>query len=128
MDNIEDENLVITTQEDFQKISNKYCNFIVYLYSSIVLSCQELLSNNKIIKFFINKKIKFIMIDAQSSISLRTFLGISFFPIFLIYNNRSKIDEINGTYENILEVLDEYISNKLPNNFLNLPSNNLSHN
>ena len=80
----------INSIDEYQKYSKIHNNFIIYVYSILISGCKELLQDNKIINLFYNKKIKLFIIDANKNISLITLLGISLFPIFLIYKNNFK--------------------------------------
>ncbi len=103
----------INSIDEYQKYSMIHNNFIIYVYSILISGCKELLQDNKIINLFCNKKIKLFIIDANKNISLITLLGISLFPIFLIYKNNFKINEINGNIDNIFECLQQEMSKEI---------------
>ncbi len=119
-DNSNDYYCYINNISDFKKFLNTYNNFVIYIYSIVINSCKELFKNNQIISYFSKRKIKIMLIDANASLKLISFLGISFFPIFLFYKNKFKVCDINGNLNNILNYLDKGISE---NFFLNIYQN-----
>lgn len=100
----------INNVSDFKKILNTDNNFVIYIYSFLINSCKELFKNNQIINYFSSRKIKIILVDANISLKLISFLGISFFPLFLFYKNKFKICHVNGDLSNIFNYLDKLIS------------------
>ena len=91
-------------------INNSY--FVVYVYSVSISSCQELFTNNILLKYFTKKDISLYVINAlikNKTSELIKSLNISFFPIFIIYKNGEKEKEINGNFENIFEILNDIL-------------------
>jgi hypothetical protein len=103
----------ITTKKDFKTTIQTLDKFIVYLYSSQIITCKQLLETNELFELFEKKNIQLIMIDAIKYPSLVLFLNVNFFPIFLVYKSGERINMINGNYENVLELLQNEIDNKL---------------
>ena len=85
-------------------VNNNPNNFIIiYLYSNSCETCNKLepLLDN----FNCNDKIIFLKINVDESNELIRILDITTYPVFRIYKNNLLINEIFGTYDNIIDIL-----------------------
>lgn len=117
----------ITTIKHFKEFAKTTKNFVVYLYSPQIITCKQILEEKKIFELFEyenentdddenenkDKQLQLVMIDAIKHTPLVTFLKVNYYPIFLIFKDGCEIEQINGNYEDALDILKNQMHNKL---------------
>lgn len=88
-------------------------NFIIiYLYSNLCDTCNNLKSKLDKLVYNNNSNIIFLKIDVENDTELVKYLDITTYPVFRIYKNYVMLEEIFGTYDNIIQILESFISEK----------------
>ena len=93
-------------------------NFIIiYLYSNLCDTCNNLKPKLDKLVYNNNNNIIFFKINVEEDNELVRYLDITTYPVFRIYKNYIMLQEIFGTYDNIIEILQSFIFGKNNLNF-----------
>lgn len=96
----------ISSWEQFQKLSNLYLQFGVFVYSDSIPWSLKTLSDNAIYNLFSQKYTKLLTINVDKYPDLKEHLDINIFPMFQIYQYQTLITQVSPLFENITEILD----------------------
>ena len=105
--------LEVNTLKEYHNWFNSNPNnfIIIYLYSNLCDTCKKLEPKLEKLVYDNNNNIIFLKINEDNN-DLIKYLDITTYPVFRIYKNSSLIQEIFGTYNNIIEILKNFISEK----------------
>lgn len=119
----------ISTIKDFKQFTKTSDKYVIYLYSHKIVTCQKILEEKQLIDLFRNNSdIPLLMIDAIKHPVLVSHLKANYYPIFLLFKNNDEIDNINGNYEDVLDILESKINTKLLQKNIQVINCNLSGN
>ena len=98
----------ISSIKEYNNLFNNNPNnlFIIYLYSDNCNTCEKL--KPKLNGFLNNRNNNTFLfkINVDISINLTQVLDITTYPVFRVYKNKILIQEIFGTYDNIIDILE----------------------
>lgn len=110
--------------ETFQNLISQQNYYIVYIYCSIINSCQTI-PIEQLSKFCQQRNLGLHLLNNKQNQQVINNLPVNYFPIFLLYYQGNIIDQINGNSPDIWLTLENSIQ-KLQQTHLNIDLNDMN--